>query len=207
MRTALGASLTLLLTMSSTASATSLAQLDTDQLIDASDTIVRGVVTATWTERDDASGHVWTHAQVEVTRVLKGDEHAELLVIQQPGGTWANITTTVTGTARFSIGEEAIFFVEQRGERMMPVGMFQGKFNVQMDPYQREHIVHRFALPDGRDFDHRFIPLPPEGQRTTVADFEQTVRDGVADGWDGRAIPGVAADKLRMINSLPGEGR
>lgn len=205
MRITLGATAALMLGMSSTASATTLVPLSTDQLIDASDAIVRGTVAEVWTELDEQSGYVWTHAQVEVSRVLKGDENTELVVISQPGGAWANVFTTVSGSARFSVGEDAIFFVEEKNGRAMPVGMFQGKYNVQMDPYQRENIVHRFALPEGRDFDHRFIPLPPEGLRITVADFEDTIAAGVADGWDGAPIPGFSPEKLRTIN-LSSEG-
>jgi hypothetical protein len=201
MRYALGAFAALLLGMSSTASATSLIPLSTDQLIDASDTIVRGTVTEVWTEHDEQSGYVWTHAQIAVERVLKGDDSAELLVIEQPGGTWANRTTTVSGVARFSVGERGIFFIEQLPDRAAPVGMFQGKFNIQMDPYMREDIVHRFALPLGREFDHRFIPLPAEDSRVSVVEFEDVITDGVANGWDGVPIPGVSSDKLRAINS------
>jgi hypothetical protein len=207
MRIALAASAALLLGMSSTASATTLIELTTDQLIDAADTIVRGTVTEVWTEQDHESSYVWTHAQVEVTRVLKGDVSTELIVIEQPGGSWANMTTTVSGIARFSVGEEGIFFVEQKASRITPVGMFQGKFNVMMDPYARDFIVHRFALPQSMDFDHRFIPLPAEANRVSLVDFEDQILLGVADGWDGQPIPGVNSDKLRTINSLSEERR
>lgn len=203
MHIALGASAALMLGMSSTASATTLVELTQDQLIDASDMIVRGTVTEVWTEQDAETGYVWTHAQVEVERVLKGDASTELLVIEQPGGTWANMTTVVSSVARFSAGEEGIFFVEQKAARIMPVGMLQGKFNVIMDPYSRDFIVRRFALPEGRDFDHRFIPLPPEADRVSLVDFEDRIIQGVADGWDGQPIPGVSNDKLRTINRLP----
>jgi hypothetical protein len=201
MRIALGASAALLLGMSNTASATTLIELNTDQLIDASDIIVRGIVTEIWTEHDDQTGYVWTHAQVEVTRVYKGDTSTELVVIEQPGGSWVSSSTTVSGVARFSVGEDGIFFVEQRANRAMPVGMFQGKFNIQMDPYARDWIVNRYPLPLSREFDHRFIPLPDEADRVSLSAFEDQILDGVADGWDGNAIPGVSNERLRSINS------
>lgn len=201
MRIALGASAALLLGMSNTASATTLIELSNAQLIDASDTIVRGTVTEVWTEHDDQTGYVWTHAQIEVSRVYKGDTTMDLVIIEQPGGSWANRTTTVSGVARFSVGEDGIFFIEQRAERAMPVGMFQGKFNIQMDPYSQDWIVNRFPLPLGRDFDHRFIPLPAEADRVSLTDFEDQIADGVADDWNGTPVPGVSADRLRIINS------
>ena len=188
--------------LGSTADATTLVPLTADQLVDASDTIVRGTVTEVWTEADPDSGHVWTHAQVEVSTVLKGAE-AELLIIQQPGGMWASQTTTVAGTARFSVGEDAYFFVEHLSSgRSVTTGMFQGKFNIQMDPYAQQLIVHRFPVSSTRDFDHRFIPLPAEGERVNTLDFEEHILIRVESGWDGQPIPGVSMEKLSRINHI-----
>jgi hypothetical protein len=185
-----------------TAEATTIVPLTTDQLVDASDTVVRGTVTEVWTERDPDSGYVWTHAQVEVSNVLKGDD-AELLIIQQPGGEWAGSATTVAGTARFSVGEDAYFFVEHlESGRSVTTGMFQGKFNTQMDPYSRQVIVHRFPVSATTEFDHRFIPLPSEDQRVNTIDFEDHIMTRVESGWDGQPISGVSTEKLSRINNL-----
>ena len=185
-----------------TAEATTIVPLTTDQLVDASDTIVRGTVTEVWTERDSDSGYVWTHAQVEVNNVLKGDD-TELLIIQQPGGEWAGSATTVAGTARFSVGEDAYFFVEHLGSgRSVTTGMFQGKFNTQMDPYSRQLIVHRFPVSATTEFDHRFIPLPSQDERVNTIDFEDHILTRVESGWDGQPISGVSTEKLSRINNL-----
>ena len=175
----------------------------TDQLIAASDTIVRGTVTEVWTELDPDSGYIWTHAQVEVSTVLKGGE-AELIIIQQPGGEWGGTTTTVSfPTARFSVGEDAYFFVEHLASgRSVPVGAHQGKFNTQMDPYSQQLIVYRYQVPETTVFDHRFIPLPPEDQRVNIVDFEDHILTRVELGWDGQPIPGVSTEKLSRINHL-----
>jgi len=79
--------------------------------------------------------------------------------------------------------------------------MFQGKFNVQLDPYTREHIVHRFHLSSSQSFDHRFIPLPPAGDRVSVDDFEQRILSRIEEGWDGQPIPGVRTEKLQQISA------
>ena len=184
------------------AHATSMVPLTTDQLVDASDAVVRGIVTEVWTETD-SNGQVWTHAQVEVSRVLKGDDTLDALVIEQPGGQWAHRYTSVAGAARFSVGEDAYFFVELTPSgRTVTVGMFQGKFNVTMDPYTRQNIVQRFTVGPTVAFDHRFIPLPAEDDRVSVSVFEDTVLDRVETGWDGVPIPGVSTDKLYRINTL-----
>ncbi len=186
----------------STAEATTLVQLSTDQLVDASDVIVRGVVTEVWTETDSSTGHIWTHAQVEVSSVLKGGE-TELIIIEQPGGSWGGKTTEVIGAARFSVGEDAYFFVEHLDSGHTALtGMFQGKFNIQMDPYARQNIVRRFSVSPTVEFDHRFIPLPPEDQRVNTIDFEEHILTRVQDGWDGQPIPNVSTEKLTRINHI-----
>ena len=174
-----------------------------NQLIDASDTIVRGTVTEIWTERDPDSGYVWTHAQVEVSTVLKGED-TELLIVQQPGGEWGGMLTTVSfPTAQFSVGEDAYFFVEHLASgRSVPTGAHQGKFNTQMDPYSQQLIVYRYQVPETTVFDHRFIPLPPADQRVSTVDFEEGILNRVESGWDGQPIPGISTEKLLRINNL-----
>ena len=191
--------LTLLLSL--TANATTLASLSLDQLADAADTIVRGTVTEVWTEPDDA-GLIWTLAQVEVAAVFKGADRA-VLVVSQPGGTWGDRQTHVSGVARFSVGEDAWLFAEQRGEdRVVLVGMFQGKFNTIMDPYAQAPIVTRFPVSAATHFDHRFIPLPPEDARITAVEFEAELIEQVSNGWDGRPVPGLSTEQLEQRNRL-----
>ena len=60
--------------------------------------------------------------------------------------------------------------------------MFTGKWTVRMDPYTQTKIVQRFTVKAGRDFDHRFIPLPAPADRIYLSDFETTVTDRVKLG-------------------------
>ena len=71
------------------------------------------------------------------------------------------------------------------------------------DPYSRQELAVRFPVHPKRDFDHRFIPLPPEEQRLSVMDFEAQIESFVLDGWDGAPIPGVSNAKLEKINRQP----
>ncbi len=187
----------------STAQATTMVELTIDQLVDASDNIVKGVVTEIWTEPDSKTGMIWTHAQIEVETVLKGNSELDIVVLEQPGGIWGTKDAIVEGVARFSVGESGYFFVEDLDSgRSVPVGMFQGKFNILMDPYSQKEITTRFALPLRRNFDHRFIPLPDKSKRITVANFEQQIIQRVQTGWDGKPIPGKKTEKLRKINKI-----
>lgn len=185
--------------LSLSAQATSIATLDLAQLTDAADTIARGTVVEVWTELDEG-GRVWTHAQVEVVSIFKGADTA-LMIVSQPGGEWGNRTTHVSGSARFSVGEDTHLFADHlESGRTVLVGMFQGKLNTQLDPYTRQHIVLRFPVAASRPFDHRFIPLPPADERVSVARFEAELVEQVHSRWDGRSVPGVSDAHLERIN-------
>lgn len=191
-----------LLWMSQSAEATTMVPLTVEQMVDLSNTVVRGTVTEVWTEPDPTTKSVWTYAQVEVEKVFKGTVSTEVLVLEQPGGVWGTTETIVEGVARFSVGEDGYFFVESLDSgRSVTAGMFQGKYNVIFDPYSRQELALRFPVHPKRDFDHRFIPLPPEKQRIPATRFESQIEQFVADGWDGQAIPGVSLEKLERINS------
>lgn len=183
------------------ASATTVARLSTEQLVDAAEFAFVGTVVDVWTEVD-ARGLVWTRAQVEVERPLKGAPDTTM-VVEQAGGAYGGVTTHVDGVARFSVGERGVFFVSTRGDdRIQLIGMAQGKYTVRMDPYSRAEIVQRFTQPLDRPYDHRFIPLPSAEQRVLFEDFVQQVEDRVELGWDGQPIPGISPDKLMLRNRL-----
>lgn len=188
--------------LSGTAEATTMIQLNLNQLVDASDTVVRGTVTEMWTEADPRTGTIWTHAQVNIASVLKGNPDQEIIVLEQPGGQLGHLGTIVEGVARFSVGEEGYFFVEQlESDRNVTVGMFQGKYNVRLEPETREEIVVRFPVHPARNFDHRFIPFPEASKRVFVTSFEDAILNRVEMGWDGKAIPGTSNQRLQIINT------
>ena len=193
----------LLLWMSPEAQATTMVPLTVEQMVDLSSTVVRGTVTQVWTETDSDTKSVWTYAQIRVEKTFKGQADP-VLVLEQPGGVWGTSETIVEGVARFSEGEEGYFFVEKLDSgKSVTAGMFQGKYNVLFDPYAREEIAVRFPVHPKRNFDHRFIPLPPEKQRMPISVFEEQIETFVQDGWDGQAIPGVSLEKLKEINQPP----
>lgn len=190
------------LSLSGVAEATTMIQLSLNQLVDASDTVVRGTVTEMWTEADPRTGTIWTHAQVDISSVLKGNPTQDVIILEQPGGQLGHHGTIVEGVARFSVGEEGYFFVEQlESDRNVTVGMFQGKYNVRLEPQSRQEIVVRFPVHPARDFDHRFIPFPEASQQVFVSAFEDAVLNRVETGWDGKAIPGTSLERLQIINT------
>lgn len=178
----------------------SMVELSQDQLVDASSAIVRAVITEIWTE-EDTRGVVWTRAQLEVSDTYKGDPEVKAYIIDQLGGRFGGNATDMDAGARFSVGEEAIFFLETLGNgRTSPVGLSQGKFTTRMDPYSQQKIVLRFAPVGKQKYDHRFIPLPEAEDRVFMQDFIGQIQDRVEQGWDGKPIPGASTERLRVIN-------
>ena len=184
------------------ARADTLTELTVEQMTDASDLIVRGTVTQVFTELDER-GNVWTRAQVEIQDTLKGDSSTRAVLVDQIGGVHGNKYSVIGLASRFSVGEEAFFFLEHlRSGRTSLVGWYQGKFTVRMDPHAAEEMLVRFTIHQDRPYDHRFIPHPPADKRLYVSDFTDRVLERVDTGWDGRPIPGADPAKLRRINRV-----
>jgi hypothetical protein len=164
------------------AQATSLKKMTTVQKVDASDLIVRGTVVETWTELAE-NGVIWTRAQIDISRVYKGDSQLETIVVDQLGGHYAGVSMHVEGATRFGQSEEVFIFLDElESGRTSPLGMFSGKWTVRMDPYSQTEIVQRFTVGVNENYDHRFIPLPAAADRIFLSDFETTVIDRVRIG-------------------------
>ena len=187
--------------ISTPANATTMVQLSTPQMVDASNAIVRAKITEVWAEEDE-NGIVWTRAQIEVSHTYKGDPEKKAFIIDQLGGQFGGNVSSVPGAARFSPGEEGIFFLEHLGSgRTTTVGLSQGKFTLRLDPYSHQLIAQRFAPAPGQAYDHRFLPLPTEAKKLFLIDLEDTIQGRVDAGWDGLRIPGTSLERLRSINA------
>lgn len=185
------------------AEATSLAELSVEQMTDASTYIVRGTVTAVWTELDD-HGKVWTRATLDVSQTFKGPDSPQELTIDALGGIHNGSAMIVHGTPRFSEGEDMLVFLDRirGGERLTPVSMFMGKYTVRRAPGDdRESLVrwHGRAL---EHYDARFLPHAQHSNRVYLDDIQSRVEMRVTQGWDGMPIPGISLDKLATINSV-----
>ncbi len=186
------------------ASATTLALLSLDQMTDASDLVVRGTVLDTWTDLDP-NGNVVSFANIRVAEGMKGAVAAgDFLTVETPGGDLDGTLAVVEGAARYDKDEEVVLFLAEKrfGTSYGTVGLWLGKFTVKPNPRDGQDMVVRFTVPWGQRYDARFLPNPPADQRMSVAQLAQNVRSRVALGWDGKAIPGVSATKLRSINKL-----
>lgn len=187
------------------ASATTLAPLTHDQMVDASDLIVEGTVVSVAPWVDD-TGRVWTRAQVRVDRALKGDvEPGDLLPVEAPGGVSDDGAITVVHLApRYDEGERVLLYLNEKrfGTMYGTVGLTLGKYTIRQNPADGSDMVVRFTLPADQPYDARFIPHPPAAQRLSLAGFEAAIAERVEEGWDGKPIAGVDTAHLRKINKL-----
>ena len=187
-----------------TPSAPTRALLSLDQMTDAADLVVRGTVLDSWADLDP-NGNVITYANIRVTEGMKGAVAAgDFLTVETPGGELDGTLAVVEGAARYDKDEEVVLFLAEKrfGTSYGTVGLWLGKFTVKPNPRDGQDMVVRFTVPWGQRYDARFLPNPPADQRMSVAQLAGTVRSRVALGWDGKAIPGVSAAKLRTINKL-----
>ena len=187
------------------ASATSLAPLTHDQMVSASDLIVEGTVLRTWAEEDE-HGHIFTRAELQVDRVLKGHAaQGDVLTVESPGGVMADgRISDVSLAARYAKDERTLVYLAERrsGTSYGTVGMMMGKFTIRQNSVDGSDMVTRFTLPYRKAWDPRFLPSPKVEDRVSLASMESQVAMSVAKGWDGQPIPGVPAEHLRLINKL-----
>ncbi len=184
------------------AEATTLTPLTVAQMTDASDLIAHGVVTEVWVEKDDR-GNLWTRANVEITRTLKGDTTVDAITVDQLGGVLHDEFQFIESVPRFSQGEQGLFFLETLNSgRTSVVGWSQGKYTHRIDPDSGEPMAVRYPVPLTTNYDHRFLPHPAPSDRIYMADLEADILERLDQGWDGQPIPGVAPSKLSRINKL-----
>jgi hypothetical protein len=170
---------TFLVAAAGVAAATTMVPLDLKRLTERADRVVLATVEASeahWTGDHDA---IYTDVTLRVTRVYKGAAQAgDAVVVRREGGTVDGIGMHVYGAATFTVGEEALVFVEKRGAASYVVGMAQGKLRVttladgkkQVAPSLAEiHFVAATATPPGprplEDVERDLARLVAQGAR------------------------------------------
>lgn len=126
-----GAIFVVLLFVASFAHATVMKYVGLPELVEMSDVIVHGHVTAKNTFVDAKTGHLLTNVTVAPTRVFHGPEESKF-TFQQWGGQTDEKRAGIPGDARFEQGEEVIIFLRKAD---MAPGLFlsalgQSKFKI-----------------------------------------------------------------------------
>lgn len=207
MRTALRALVALCLlappalTSTTVAHATTVAPLTVEQMTDAATYIVEGRVVRVWTEMD-AEGKVWTRAEIAVSETFKGPDAPGTLIVDSLGGFYEDRSLLVDGMARFSPEEDVFLFLDaiKGGARLTPISAHRGKFTIKRPPHESRRIAVSYDVNPLTRFDARFLPVPPREEWLYVDELEGVVSSRLVHGWDGREIPGISAEKLRVVN-------
>ena len=123
-------------TLSQPARATVVESLDLRELVNRSDRIVRGHVTAQrayW-----ADGRIWTDVTVRVEATFKGAPAATLpasqtLIVRHLGGKVGTIGMRTIGEVQFAPDEEVFLFLRRAADAYQTVGLSQGKLRIVRD--------------------------------------------------------------------------
>ena len=124
-----------------TGGATVLLPAEFREIVNGSDIIAYGRVTASTARWSDDRKHVDTLITMQVGTYLKG-HRGEELVFKVPGGTIGRYMNITVGAPQFNAGDEAVVFLNTRGEDLPIVfGLNQGVFRVTLDAQTKRRIV------------------------------------------------------------------
>jgi hypothetical protein len=184
------------LTLLSTASAyaTVFAPMTDRDLIDRSDAIVIGTVTAE-TARIGAAGYVHTDYRLSVEQVIKGRIGASL-VISELGGSLAGKFTVVEGAPKYVPGTQVLAFLRQAEDgTYYTAGMSRGAFKFAHN-IGGEPVVVRDLMED--------MPNEPVRLRDRFIAYVRTVASG---GVETDSYISASPEKLQFVPAVDGNAK
>jgi hypothetical protein len=144
-----------------------------DQLVSASDLIVRGVVTDVHSiTTDTPQGQaIRTLVTLHIEKTLKGSAGADV-TLSFLGGTVGHRTLTVHGMPKFEVGAREIVFVANNGHAICPVlAAGHGRYHVHHDAVTNREVVLRDNGDPLQSTDDIAAPLEgPKPARAPAAD-------------------------------------
>ncbi len=131
----------------STALASSFFEQPFPDTVRATPNIVRGRIgksEAQWTTLPNGAKHLFTYYDVEVSERLKGKARSGSIRIRELGGEKDGVSLQVSGTARFTTGEDVVVMLGEpsaSGDGAFPVtGMMMGKYTVEKGADGKEYL-------------------------------------------------------------------
>ena len=125
----------LLLGAAAVCCASTVPRMSLEEIIDQSELIASGQVLKSSSAWDNSHQFIWTHYEIAVHDITKGNR-TQTLVVSEPGGTADGLTQYIPGTVTFRAGEEvALFLYRTPIGYLRTVGWGQGKFTI--TPEQR----------------------------------------------------------------------
>ena len=119
--------------------------MDDRQLLETSDAVAVGIVTAIESAADP-SGDVQTYVHVQPSRVIKGNIGKDALVIREPGGSFGERSAWVYGAPEFWVGERCLLFLTRNADGTLQTNsLAMGKFTLGVDANGHTTAVRDFG--------------------------------------------------------------
>jgi len=153
-------------------SATTVAKLNLEQLVQRADLIIQGQVESVYSQWDDQRHLVFTYISIRVDEPLKGERRQSIL-IRQVGGIAGTIQMSVAGVPEFKNGQMAVVFLKRQDDSTFHVvGMNQGLYEIVGD-----YAVSNVVGVDLFDTKTGEITKPLAGGRAPLEQLKRKIRE------------------------------
>jgi len=180
--------------------ATTVLEVNVDQLLDGAQVVFEGEVIARESRWNDDGSYINTYVTFRVVDVIKGSLSGDTLVQQFAGGTVGDIGVRVEGMVYPEIGERGIYFLEDPADLLVNpfVGWGQGHFRVQPDSNGEQRVTTERGEP--------VLDIADPGStapmaRQTAAPFSRGVARGIHTGQRSDQLD-TAMDKQSFKRDL-----
>ncbi|MDQ6698777.1 MAG: hypothetical protein M3Z36_01170 [Acidobacteriota bacterium] len=157
--------------------ATSVPRLTVEQLVDGSESIVSGRAVRSWSSWDRSHQFVWTHHEIALEDVVKGELRGTV-VVSEPGGAVDGKTMVIPGAVQFTPGEDVVLFLYRTPVGYLrTVGYGQGKYSISHDRRIRSYGTQvEFVAPVGQQGEVRHAGTPLKSlEGLPLPEFKQRV--------------------------------
>jgi hypothetical protein len=159
-----------LLALSGGLAAATIPQMELSEVVERSPQIVQGRIVRTWAAWDAGQKAIWTHAEVAVSRDLRGNA-GPTITISELGGVVDDVEMSAPGAPKLRTGEEVVLFTYSTPGGLWRLrGWGQGKYRIERDSAGRQ-VVRR------EDFGATLVKpsgQPPQAAQTVSATPEAT---------------------------------
>ncbi len=157
------------------ANATTVVPLSFEQLVNESQSVVYGRVSAVRAQWTADRRFIESVVTVEILRGMKGSA-GESIAFTVPGGQVGRYVNVIPGAPSFAPGDLAVFFLTAQGPRLpVTTGLTQGIYRVQRDSSSGDMLV----VPPVLDVAGRVVRGDARRKPVPLAVFEGTVRAAV----------------------------
>ena len=171
--------------------ATSVREVSMDELLQQSQFVFEGTVTAI-EARQNSQRRIHTYVTFEITDIIKGEYPDNIITLRFLGGTVDDVTMVVSDMQLPQEGEHGIYFVEslERFQVNPLYGWSQGHFIVERDGTGSERVMTNRGLPVTRVMDYMSDEPKTPGKERMHDLSRGVVRDLVVaqEGEDNKAM-------------------